>query len=482
MTDIYNHQSDLLTRLLRKASGTEIGDKYVFGKINNYEEFRSRVPHHTYSNLQDSIERIKNGETDILWPGKISNFAVSSGTTGKGKHLPLSTERLLSDRRFMRRIVFTYLRENPSISLLGPQLSLPGSIESDLSRNIHLGEISGFLARMIPFYLKPLQILHPSEMRALNWEQKFNRGLQAALKKDLRVINAVPSWTLILFQKALEITRKKNISEIWPNLKLITGGGVSLQSYRDALEQLCGPLKPDFMEFYGASEGYFAFSGPKKSGELELVLDNGIFYEWIPYSSDNAPSKDPVSLPTWEVETGTPYVITITNNSGLWRYPMNDIIEFTNLQPPTIRVLGRVSDMLDHYGEALHYHEAVEALDTALTKTGGEYHRFYLASVMDDAYSKPHHLWFVNWKTKPGTQNNLGTIIDQNICMINRHYAIRRESGAIGEPEILSVTDKILRTWIDHQSAFAAQTKIPHILHDSELAGQLYNLMDKTTY
>jgi hypothetical protein len=481
MTNIYRKQSGLLTGLLHKATGTEIGDKYNFGDINNYEGYRSRVPYHTYSNLHDSIERIKNGEVGILWPGKISNFAVSSGTTGKGKHLPLSAERLLSDRRFMRKIVFAYLREKASLSLLGPQLSLPGSMEFQPSRNIYLGEISGFLTRMIPFYLKPLQILSPSVMGSLNWEQKFNRGLHAALKKDLRVINAVPSWTLILFQKALEITRKKYISEIWPNLKLITGGGVSLQSYRDSLEILCGPLKPDFMEFYGSSEGYFAFSSPIKSGDLELVLDNGIFYEWIPYSSDYYLSNDSVSLPTWEVKTGTPYVITITNNSGLWRYPMNDIIEFTNLHPPTIRVIGRVSDMLDKYGEALHYHEAVEALDKALAKTGGAYHRFYIASVMNDAYSNPRHLWFVNWKTEPGAQSNLGTIIDQHICKINRHYAIRRESGALGEPEILSITDEVLRKWIGLQSFYTAQTKIPPILHDSKLAVQLLALMNKTT-
>ncbi|HKJ34456.1 MAG TPA: GH3 auxin-responsive promoter family protein [Balneolales bacterium] len=482
MIDIKNQQIRVLKRNLTLAKDTYIGKKYRFNTINSYSSFKHQVPFHSYYDLQEYIEKIKNKHSDILWPGKIQNFAVSSGTTGEGKHLPLSDDRLKSDYHFMRHIVVTYLKQKPTLAIFGPQLSLPGSLEYNRNKNIFIGEISAFLAKMVPFYLRHFQVISLDELACTSWEDKFNRCLHAALNKDIRVINAVPSWTLILFQKALEITGKNSISEVWPNLQLITGGGVSLDSYKESLVKLCGAITPDFMEFYGASEGYFAHSETMNSDDLKLIINNGIFYEWYPFDKwKSAPDNDHI-VPTWEIEAHTPYVITITNNSGLWRYPMNDIIEFTDVSKLKIKIIGRVSDMLDDYGEALYYQEGRQALSESTKEIGAKFEQFFMAATLDNQYQQPHHLWFIKWETRPNNPQNLAEIIDDKLRVKNRHYAIRRESEALGLPEMFSINNEIMETWLHNTPDATAQTKIPHIIHDPKSVARLREIIDRLSH
>lgn len=477
MADTRKQQLRILKKNLAKAQDTVTGKKYNFRTIKSYSAFKKQVPFHTYADIEKEINQIKNKSADVLWPGRIQNFAVSSGTTGKGKHLPLSNERLTSDYRFMRRIVTTYLKQKTSLSIWGPQLSLPGSVEYNEEKNYYIGEISGFLAKMVPFYLRPFQVLPTEKLVRMSWREKFDLCLETAVKKDIRVINAVPTWTLILFQKALELTGKKYIAEVWPNLKLVTGGGVSLRIYKESLQKLCGPLQPDFIEFYGASEGYFAFTQAIHSEELSLVTDNGIFFEWYPYDKLNSTFKNDLVIPTWQVKPKVPYVLIITNNSGLWRYPVNDIVEFTDTSKLKMRVIGRVSDLLDDYGEALYYTEAEKALSDIAKQMGINYRNFLLSAQLDNEFDKPRHLWFIHWETPPTDLTDIAKQLDCNLQKQNRHYAIRRESGALDKPKLFNVNDDILTTWINSGKGISAQTKVPHIIHDDTTLKRLIRVI-----
>lgn len=464
MTRIRQIQERVLLSLVRKAERTSWGQQYHFKNIRNYNDFRDNVPVSNYDSLKPFIEKIKNGEPDILWPGQINNFAVSSGTTGSGKHLPLSDDRLYSDRRFMRKLIGHFIARWPEPQIwLGKQASLPGSVEELLinERSLTMGEISGFTAMMAPRWLARFQVISPNKLSRMSWSDKFSTCIQRAINEDVRVITAVPSWTLIFLQEAVRLSEYKSIADIWPNLKLIVSGGVALSNYRSAIEELCAPLTLQFVESYGASEGYFAFTQLLNRPPMQLVTDNGVFYEWVPYESGlSETGLAERALPTWETETKQEYIMLVTTNSGLWRYPVNDIIRFTNNTPPCLEIRGRVSEMFDDYGEAVHYSELLESIVQLETKVGGNHIQLIVSVKPPDTGSPPHHLWLIIWNQKPSVdETRFAMMMDETLSTINRHYAIRRESEALAAPEVLYLKPadqyKLLK---DHENR-SAQSK-----------------------
>ncbi len=475
MTDNQKTQERVLLELLHRAEQTVWGKQYDFSNIKNHEDFRNRVPVRNYASLKSVIEQVKCGKPDILWPGETNNFAVSSGTTGSGKHLPLSKERLQSDRRFMRKLIRRFLMQWPEPQIwLGKQASLPGSIEVVMQsdRNLIMGEISGFTARYAPRWLTPFQVVSPLELCRMGWKEKFDKCLHSAIKNDIRVISAVPSWTLIFLQEALKISGKDSINELWPHLKLIVSGGAALRNYRQSIESLCSPRNLQFMESYGASEGYFAFTRQLDKPDLQLVIDNGIFYEWVPFEPDLSEEElSKRAIPSWKVEMGVDYIMLVTTNSGLWRYPVNDIIRFTNMIPLLMEVRGRVSEMLDDYGEAVHYTELETALE--MTQNGNHAkHNGLIATVYPPtATSPPFHIWIIKWNDPnhvQGYESDISTAMDQTLISLNRHYAIRRESGAMGRPQVFFLNES------DKDSLFnlkktGAQTKPLRIISFEDL-------------
>ena len=463
---IKTQQELTLYRLLDLAGATEFGAKHHFDEIKSFQSYAERVPIQFYEDLEGYIERAKKGEKDLLWPGDVNSFAVSAGTTGKGKHLPLTEARLLTDHLFMKKVASSYLKQRPNVfSLWGSHLSLPGSIER--SGKIRIGEISGFSALRTPLWLNAFQLIEPEKLTRLSFREKFNILLEKSLDADLRVITAVPSWILTLFQEVMERTKVSSIAEIWPNLRLLVCGGVKLAHYRDLLEKMIGPISVDFIETYGASEGYFAYTDQLEKDDLRLVTDNHVYYEFIP---DPLPDKDALSIqdtvPVWEVEPGRPYAVLVTTDSGLWRYALRDIIEFTHRDPPRIRVIGRVSDMIDDFGEGLYVYEAEKALEHATAEMGLEIGTFAIHPLPPDRQEEPRHLWLVHFTTLPHaeTLKKMASSIDEELCNINRHYAIRRESCALGMPVVKNITQQDINRWLESQGKIAAQSKLPKIL------------------
>ncbi len=467
-SSVKSHQRTILKRLLKKAIATSFGKKFNFDQIDNYEQFVNHIPVQIYSDIEPNIERLKKGHRNLYWPGTIDKYAVSAGTSGKGKHIPITGERLTADRRFMRKIATSYFKQRPNpLQIIGTHLSMPGSVER-IDGNL-IGEVSGLTAINAPSWLRVFQLESPEKLTRLSFKEKFNLLLQRSIDANVKVITAAPSWILTLFQQILKQTGKQKIIEVWPNLKLLVCGGLKLDSYRSHLQKLIGNKKIDFIETYGASEGYVGFSDTLSKKDLKMVIDNGIFFECIPNPlPDEKASGIQKTLPLWKVETGIPYGLLVTTNAGLWRYPLNDIIEFTSLNPLRFEVKGRVNEMLDDYGEALFIYEAEQALMVTAEAFDLNVGNFTIAATLKNESVIPLHRWFIQF-TQPvhsQTLQKMSKFIDEKLQQINRHYAIRRETDALGAPEIHSITQSDINRWLESQGKNKAQGKLPKILKE----------------
>nr|WP_281280790.1 GH3 auxin-responsive promoter family protein [Fodinibius sediminis] len=307
-------------------------------------------------------------------------------------------------------------------------------------------------------------------MTQLPFSEKIDRILDEALDTDVRVITAAPNWVLTIFQELLERTGENSMADIWPNLSLLVCGGVKLDNYRSHIQALLGTMEVDFIETYGASEGYIAFSDDLQRRDLNLVFDNGIFYEFIPN-----PLADPDALsiqqavPLWEVQPHTPYAVLVTTNAGLWRYALNDIVEFSQTRSPRIEVMGRVSEMLDDYGEALYAYEAAEALARIAEEMKITIGNFTVGAQMPEHEHIPRHYWFIQVSDPihRDTLNRLSKKLDAAIRQDNRHYAIRRDSQTLDAPKVFTVSQQQINRWLQQKGKEKAQGKLPSILHDS---------------
>ncbi len=467
--NLRDYQEEQLFILIRAAKQTQFGQQYQFTDLQRYEDFQQQVPISFYDDIRPQIEQLKKGARDLLWPGSINKFAVSAGTSGTGKHLPLSTERLDADRHFMRKVTRSYLSQRPNIfRLWGNHISLPGTLEHHKSFDI--GEISAFTAKQRPWWLAPFQLIATDELIRMPFGQKIDTVVSRAADSDVRVISAASSWLLTIFQRILQETGADSIAEVWPKLALLVCGGVKLDNYRAHLQKLI--QKPvDFLETYGASEGYFSFTDDLERNDMKLVTDNGIFYEFVPHPlPDQNSMAIQQAVPVWEVEPDTPYAMLVSTNAGLWRYALNDIVQFTQTNPPRIEVMGRVNEMLDDYGEALYSYEAKQALQKASSSLSIETGSFTVGATLESQHDQPRHLWFVQIPNPihRDTLDRLAEHIDNLLRDTNRHYAIRRESNALGMPEIYSISQQQINNWLKHNGKQKAQGKLPAILRDEE--------------
>lgn len=464
--DIRDYQEVQLFILIRAAKHSRFGKKYNFTDLQRYEDFQETVPISFYEDIESRIDELKSGTENIFWPGSVNKFALSSGTCGEGKHLPLTDKRLKSDKRFMNRIAGSYLKQRPNFfRLWGKHVSLPGTVEQQ--NNYSIGEVSGFTARQVPWWLSPFQLINVEKLTSLPFREKINKVIEKGVKEDVRVITSTPSWLLTMFQRILQKTGAGSISEIWPGLQLLICGGVKLDNYRNHLQNLIQNSDVDFIETYGASEGYFSYSDDLDNKDMKLVIDNGIFYEFIPHP---LPERESLSIqqaiPLWEVEPDTPYAMIVSTDAGLWRYPMNDIIRFTQTNPPRIEVMGRVSEMLDDYGEALYAYEAERALKEAAKALDIGICDFTIGATLEDQQHAPRHYWFVQIPSPihRDTLDRLGEKVDSILKKKNRHYAIRRESGALAKPKFNSISQQQINNWLQHRNKQKAQGKLPSTL------------------
>lgn len=482
MQDPVVTQVRLLRRLLNQASATEWGQRFDFKDIANASDvvaaYQKRVPLHTFEDIRADADRIRQGASDVMWPGRFKHFAVSSGTASAGKVIPVSHEMLVKDRQFSVGVGMHYLAQTGRGGFLfGKHLTLPGRIEEDPQHpGTLVGEVSGLVAEYSPRFFKALLQAVPNDISFLpHWEQKLNAIVERTVDMDIRLLVMVPSWALILFKLLIDCYNRKHgtqvttVGEVWPNLQVYISGGVALSSYRTLLEEQIGLPSLDFVESYGASEGFFSFQSDLDDPAMLLHLDNGVFFEFV--RMDELNQESPRRYTIADVEPGVRYAPYLTTCSGLWAYCVGDVVRFTQTFPHKIVVAGRTSEMIDKYGEATFGEEARAALQHACDQTQARVRDYHVAPRPATLDSLPTHQWLIEFENEPTDLNHFAEIIDTYLQEVNRHYQIRREAKAFACPEVTSVPPGTFYTWLkETRSSISGQTKVPRMSEERTIA------------
>ena len=474
-------QARLLRDLLRRAAGTEWGRRYGFAEVARADDvvtaYQQRVPLHDYDDLRDDALRMRRGAEDVTWPGGFTHFAVSSGTASAGKIIPVSREMLNKDRWFGVGAALHYLAATGNYRLLGGKhLTLPGRIEEDPQfPGTLVGEVSGLVAERAPGFFKLLYQAVPNEMAFLpNWEQKLKAVVEQTVDMDVRLLGMVPSWALVLFNLVVERYNAKHgtavetVGEVWPNLQAFFSGGVALSSYRDLLEEQIGrPI--DFVETYGASEGFFSFQTDLDDPSMLLHLDNGVFFEFV--RLDELTSERPRRYTMADVEPDVRYALYVSTCSGLWAYAVGDVVRFTQTFPHKVRVAGRTSDMIDKYGEAVFGEEVRAALEQAGSATGARVRDYHVAPLPPARDRLPTHQWLVEFEQEPDALDAFAEALDAYLQEVNRHYQIRREARAFDRPVVVPLPRGTFYAWLKAtKDRVSSQTKVPRMSEERHVA------------
>jgi hypothetical protein len=467
-----------LLRAVRTEYGRDLRLSSVDPGDGLIKSFQQSVPLQTYDDIRYRVERARRGERDVMWPGRIRDFAVSSGTASAGKIIPLSRETLRANSRFSLAAALNHFEHTGDVAMwLGKMLSLPGRIEEDpVYPGTLVGEVSGFQSRYAPAFVRRLYQAVPHEILFMdNWDRKLDAVVERTVDQDIRVMVMVPSWALVLFDKLIAGYNRKHggrratcVLDVWPNLRVFFSGGVALSSYRDLLtEQIGGPVR--FVESYGASEGYFAIQDAPDDKDMLLHLDNGVFYEFVPM--EQIGSVNPERRWIQDVEVDTRYAMYVSTCSGLWSYAVGDVVRFTSTSPYKIVVAGRTSEMIDRYGEAVFGEEARAALEKACGATESLVLHLHIAPTRAEAGRIPAHEWLLEFDRPPSDLEVFARVIDEHLQDVNRHYQIRREAGAFGSPQIVSLPRGTFGLWLKaSRDSVSAQSKVPVMSEERQIA------------
>lgn len=486
-------QEVLLTDLLRRAANTEWGRRYDFDDIarerNVVGAYQARVPLHGYDEYRDDVERVRGGARDVFWSGTFRHFAVSSGTASAGKIIPVSDAMLAANRHFSMAVGLTYLRETGNLDfVLGKHLTLPGRIEEDPTYpGTMIGEVSGLQAEHAPLLFSRFLQAVPNAVAFLpNWERKLRVIAERTVDMDVRSVVMAPTWALVFFRELIRLRNERGgagvetVGQVWPNLQVFISGGVALSSYRALLEETIGLPHLQFIETYGASEGFFSFQNLVDDPAMLLHLKNGVFFEFI--RMDEIGTSNPRRYTIGEVETGVRYGLFVTTCSGLWAYGVGDVIRFTSTNPYKIVVAGRTSEMLDKYGEAVFGEEARAALHAACERTGARVRDFHVAPRPVELNRLPSHQWLIEFEQKPPSMEVFAEAIDEHLIGVNRHYQIRREARAFDAPEIVALPAGAFYAWLKAtKDRVSGQTKVPRMSEERSIADGVLALLNAGT-
>jgi len=465
-------QDELLHKLLLTARPTEFGRKHGFDEIVNYDDFTRQVPVQSYEGIYPYIERMMKGEQNVLWPTEIKWFSKSSGTTNaRSKFIPISAESL-EECHFKagKDLYCIYVNNNPDTQIFsGRGLALGGSHqlnELDPSASSYYGDVSAVLMQNLPVWAQLIRT--PSLETALmsNWEEKIERLARETSKVDVTHLAGVPTWTVLLLQRVMEI-EKKPIAEIWPNLEVFFHGAVAFTPYRALFNALIPNRKMQYWETYNASEGFFGIQDQKNSDELLLMLDYGIYYEFIPM--DDMGAEEQQAIPLSEVEVGKNYAMVITTNAGLWRYNIGDTVKFTSRSPYRIKISGRTKHFINAFGEEVIVENAESAITRACEATGGVISNFTAAPIYLEQNKRGGHEWIIEFHTQPRDLGEFTAILDSSLRKINSDYDAKRSHDlALVAPTIHSVPIGTFYDWMKKRGKLGGQNKVPRLSNSRE--------------
>tara|TARA_B100001063_G_scaffold87501_1_gene81393 strand:- start:2539 stop:4050 length:1512 start_codon:yes stop_codon:yes gene_type:complete len=471
-------QDELLKGLIYKAKSTEIGNQYDFKSINNYQDFAERVPVTCYEDNQSLYERARKGESNIFWPSPIKWFAKSSGTTNaRSKFLPVSIESLENCHYAASKdLLCLYLNNNPDSELfVGKSLRLGGSKELYEENGTVFGDLSAILIDNMPFWAE-FSSTPSSEVSLMSdWETKMQAVVDETINENVTSLVGVPSWVLVLLNNVLETTQKKNLFEVWPNLEAYFHGGVSFDPYREQYQKLLPKNNFRYYETYNASEGFFAIQDRNNSKELLLMLDYGIFYEFIPMDTYNT-SKEKI-IPLSEVELGKNYAIVITTNAGLWRYKIGDTVRFTSKAPYRIKVTGRTKHHINVFGEELIIENAESALRKASKLTHSEIVDYTAGPIFMEGKEKGAHEWIIEFKKLPDDNSTFNQLLDAFLQEANSDYEAKRYNNTtLNFPKVHIARKNLFKDWLKGHDKLGGQHKIPRLSNSRDFLEELLKI------
>jgi hypothetical protein len=473
-------QYECFINLLQMAEDTEWGQRYDYKSISSIEEYRKRVPIHSYHNLEPYFTRVRKGEKDVLWPGDIKWFAKSSGTTSsKSKFIPVS-EEALNDCHYKggKDLLAVYYDTYPDSEFLsGKTVGIAGSTELDEYGEVYTGDLSAIIMSNLPMWAHFTKVPNLSIVVMNEWKEKLEKIVEHSITEDIRSMSGVPSWMLVILRRALEVSGKKNIKELWPNFELIVHGGVSFEPYRKQFVDICGP-DVNYQEVYNASEGFIAMQDDFDRDDMLLMLGYGIFYEFLPLSELH--KNDPQAIDLQDVIIGETYALVISTNAGLWRYLIGDTVVFTSTNPYRIKINGRTKSFINSVGEELVVENADKALLHACQHTGAVISEYTAAPIYFETGKKAAHEWFIEFDKEPADIEVFGEYLDNALKMNNSDYEAKRYNNMIlTKPIIHNLAQGSFIKWLDKNNRLGGQYKVPRLSNNRDIVEDLMATLEK---
>ena len=467
-------QKRVFEQLLKKAADTEFGKDHGFKNISSYREYAARVPVRDYEELKPYVEKVVAGEKDILWPGKPIYFAKTSGTTSGAKYIPLTKESMPTHIDAARNAILCYINDTGKADFVdGKMIFLQGSPELDEKNGVKLGRLSGIAAHYVPGYLQRNRMPSWETNTIEDWETKVEAIVDETVKEDMTVISGIPSWVQMYFERLQARTGKK-VGDIFPNFNLFIYGGVNFEPYRAKFESLIG-RRVDSIELFPASEGFFAYQDRQDEKGMLLLLDSGIFYEFI--KADEFYSGNPRRYTIGEVELGINYVMIISTSAGLWAYDLGDTIQFTSLAPYRVIVSGRIKHFISAFGEHVIAKEVEQAMQEATAGTGIQITEFTVApQITPEGDQLPYHEWFIEFEEEPKDLGTFAVALDKSLQQQNSYYLDLIEGKILQQLKINPVPTNGFQQYMKSIGKLGGQNKLPRLSNDRKIAEVLENI------
>ena len=475
-------QNEQLLGLLNNAKRTEWGKEHKFSDISSVTDFQQAVPLQTYEEVKPFVDRLRAGEKDLLWPGEVKWFAKSSGTTNdKSKFIPVTKEALEDCHLRGPKDVFAlYIKNYPDTKVLkGKTLTLGGSHRiNNFSNNSYYGDLSAILIENVPFWTEFIRIPPPEIALIEEFEEKIEKIIETSLDQNVTSFAGVPSWYLVMIKRILEKTGKNNLLEVWPNLEVFTHGGVNFDPYREQYKKLIPSDRMHYMETYNASEGFFGIQDNPHRDDMLLMLDYGVYYEFIPMKEwDN---DNPRVLTLEEVELNENYALVISTNAGLWRYIIGDTIKFTCKFPYKFRITGRTKHFINAFGEELIIDNAEKVLLIACSHTHAVINEYTAGPIFIGENQKGAHQWIIEFEKEPDDLEHFTTILDYSLQTLNSDYEAKRHKNITLEKLHLVVAPKgTFYQWMKNRGKTGGQNKIPRLSNDRKYLDELLKMLSR---
>lgn len=475
-------QAEVLDYLVARGKNTEYGRNHLFGTIKGYEDFAQNIPVNTYEELKEDIDRMRHGESNVLWPGQVKWYAKSSGTTNdKSKFIPVSADGLKQIHyQGGKDVVAFYLENNPDSRVLdGKALILGGSHSPNYNLTDSLvGDLSAILIENINPLANLIRV--PKKQTALlsDFEVKRDRIAHETLRSNVTNLSGVPSWMLSVLVRVMELSGKQHLEEVWPNIEVFFHGGIAFTPYREQYKKLITKSSMHYMETYNASEGFFGIQNDLSDPAMLLMLDYGVFYEFIPmdeYGSDN-----PTVVPLSGVEVGKNYAMVISTSCGLWRYVIGDTVSFTSKNPYKFVITGRTKYFINAFGEEVIMDNAEKSLDAACKQTGAEVLEYTAAPVFMDDKARCRHQWLIEFSKEPADMNEFAYLLDAKLQSINSDYEAKRfHDITLQQLEVVKAKPGLFSEWLKKKGKLGGQHKIPRLSNSRKNIDELLEMNNK---